>query len=283
MKTKVHVNNEYGRLRSVLLNLPLPNISHVDPKKAMYTYSPNYLKVIQEFAAYAELLEDLGVEVHLGWDMEGEHPNWVYTKDLAFVYGHMIIVGNPKWSVRHGEQHTLYGVLLSMGLHNNVVRLPDNITMEGADIAWLRPARVLLASVGNRTSRKFIPWFRENISKDISWATVKAHPEGVPQHLQGTFRIVDEDLIFWRPAVQDDNQCFPDAVEVPDTYEVTIRYAMNFVQIGPREIVMPTGCPDTKKFYEYWGVRVHTTPMDEISKMAGAMACMTLPLWRDNV
>ena len=37
----------------------------------------------------------------------------------------------------------------------------------------------------------------------------------------------------------------------------------------------------TKRFYEAKGLKVHETPTQEISMMAGSLACMTLPLKRD--
>ena len=45
---------------------------------------------------------------------------------------------------------------------------------------------------------------------------------------------------------------------------------------------MPAGNPFTKRIYETNGITVHETPTQEISMMAGSLACMTLPLKRSN-
>ena len=59
-------------------------------------------------------------------------------------------------------------------------------------------------------------------------------------------------------------------------------YSCNVVTVGPKEIIMPAGNPKTKKLYESHGIKVHETTTNEISIMAGSLACMTLPLTRDR-
>ena len=77
------------------------------------------------------------------------------------------------------------------------------------------------------------------------------------------------------------HKSFKNSITLTEDSEVVNGYACNVVTIGPNEIVMPSGNPMTKRFYETQGLKVHETPTQEISMMAGSLACMTLPIKRD--
>jgi N-dimethylarginine dimethylaminohydrolase len=71
-------------------------------------------------------------------------------------------------------------------------------------------------------------------------------------------------------------------VFLPDDHEALSGFALNFVVLGPREIVMPAGNPDTRAFYEDLGILCHAVEVDEIGKAAGSIGCMTGVLERDR-
>jgi arginine deiminase len=62
---------------------------------------------------------------------------------------------------------------------------------------------------------------------------------------------------------------------VPLTDELLFGSAFNFVCLGPREILMPAGNPETQTYYESLGIKCHTVNVGELRKAAGAIGCLT--------
>ena len=95
--------------------------------------------------------------------------------------------------------------------------------------------------------------------------------------------IVDNDTIISRTNLNKHSvhKSFKKVIHLNEDSETVNGYACNVVTIGPKEIIMPAGNPFTKRHYEDNGLIVHETPTQEISMMAGSLACMTLPIKRD--
>jgi arginine deiminase len=57
--------------------------------------------------------------------------------------------------------------------------------------------------------------------------------------------------------------------------------ALNFVTLGPRQILMPAGNPITQAFLEDAGINCQTVEVDELIKAAGGIGCLTGILQRE--
>jgi N-dimethylarginine dimethylaminohydrolase len=187
-------------------------------------------------------------------------------------------MANPKYRIRKGEQFNALTTIRRHGYVGQVLELPINITMEGADFFWINEKEVLI-SVGNRTSDLFAETF-QCLYPDIKVRTVAAAAEGIPQHILGGAHIVDKDTVIQRKAIIKHDLGFKNVIELEETDEVVNGYAMNIVTIGPMEIIMPSGNPKTKAIYEANGIKVHESPGVEYGKMGGCFACATLPIKR---
>jgi N-dimethylarginine dimethylaminohydrolase len=106
-------------------------------------------------------------------------------------------------------------------------------------------------------------------------------------HLMGMLRIVDRDLALAWPTrfvhrgVEALKQRGFRVAFIPDEAEAVHGMALNFVALGPREILMATGNPITQTFYESLGIVCHTVAVDELAKAAGAIGCLTGVLERE--
>jgi N-dimethylarginine dimethylaminohydrolase len=49
---------------------------------------------------------------------------------------------------------------------------------------------------------------------------------------------------------------------------------MNWVCLGPNEVLMPAGCPDTQARLRAAGVEVYETDVSEYLKAGGALGCL---------
>ena len=284
------INNEYGRLREVILHKPRPEeLTVVSPEKAMYAtqaYTPEYYSVLQEFNEYVILLESLGVKVHVDdFDHPNVCPNNIFMRDIGAVIGDTLVIGTPAYDIRKPEVENFKNFLAKSGLQDSmpILELNGDTTFEGADLFVLDNKEVLVA-VGNRTNIRAFDRLKQHFSrKGWTFTMIPALPEGIPQHLLGGKHIINKDRIISRSQLNTNelHTSLTDVVHLKEEPEVITGYACNVVTIGPDEIIMPAGNPQTKRFYEQNGITVHETPTQEISVMAGSLACMTLPLKRD--
>jgi len=285
-EVKIGCTNEYSKLEAVALHIPRRKEVLVnDPKEVMFKEVPNYEKLIYEIDAYRKLLKSLDITVYddamfKDADMYGPFSNLVYMRDLGVVTPDRLILANPKYKIRKGEQEIMLATMRRNGFVGGYLDLPSNVTMEGADFFWISEDEVLI-SVGNRTSPEFAEIFSK-LYPNINVRTVTAAPEGIPQHILGGAHIVDKDVIIQRKAIVKHDLGFKNVIELEETDEVVNGYAMNIVTVGPMEIIMPSGNPNTKAIYESHGIKVHETPCFELGKMGGAIACASLILKRDN-
>ena len=103
----------------------------------------------------------------------------------------------------------------------------------------------------------------------------------------GTLRIVDRDLAMAWPGrfghrdLEALHERGYQTVLIPDEQEALIGSVLNFVTLGPRQILMPAHNPVTRAFYEGLGIVCHTVQVDELKKAAGAIGCLTGVLQRD--
>lgn len=279
-------NDEYSKLESVAIHIPrYKEVVVTDPSSVMFKSTPNYEKLLHEIDEYRKLLKSLGIKVYddvhfKDADIYGPFHNLVYMRDLAVVAPDRLILANPKYDVRKGEQEIMLATLRRNGYTGGYLDLPDDVTMEGADFFWINKNEVII-SVGNRTSIEFAELFSKLYPK-INVRTVEAAPEGIPQHILGGAHIVDKDTIIQRKAIVKHDLGFKNVIELEETDEVVNGYAMNIVTVGPMEIIMPAGNPNTKAIYESHGIKVHETPCFELGKMGGAIACGTLPIKRER-
>jgi N-dimethylarginine dimethylaminohydrolase len=278
-------SNEYDRLESVMLHIPRRHeIEYFDPKKVMYKSIPNYEKLLEEVDAYRTKLISLGIQVYDDlYFHETEYkpfPNQIFMRDLAVIMPDSIILANPKYDIRKGEEKNLLSTLRHWGYSGRVIQLASSATMEGADFFWVSENEVII-SVGNRTNDDFITSFKF-FYPNIKVTTVAAAAEGIPQHILGGAHIVDKDTIIQRRSIVKHDLGFKNIVSLEETDEVVNGYAMNILTLGPKEIIMPSGNPETKAIYENHGIKVHESPAIELGKMAGAFACMTLPIKRSS-
>jgi len=256
------------------------------PEDAMYasTTAPDYWKVTQEFNEYVHKLEQLGVEVIVTENDDNICPNNIFMRDIAAVIGEYIVVGNPAYDIRKPEVENFIQGLNNVKMPQQVIRLSTKTTLEGADV-FVLPHKTIIVSVGNRTNIIAYNQLKAFFSRK-GWTVnmIAAQPEGVPQHILGAKHIVSQDTLISRNHVNNSNihSSFDNVIALTENDEVCDGYAMNVVTLGPNEIIMPSGNPVTKKLYESHGLIVHETPTREISKMAGSLACMTLPLERER-
>ena len=281
------IDSEWAPLRSVLLHRPGEELDAVDaPDSVHMLKTPVLASVCQQHDAIAQALRQHDVIVHYVNPIETPPPNQIFIADLLFMTPEGAILGRPASTVRAGEERRVARRLADLGIP--ILRSIRGMgTFEGADAAWLDERTVLVAT-GLRTNQEGA----NQVTKTLSEMGVDVIQVGLPfgsMHLMGELRFIADDLAIVRhgrtpfAAVQALRERGYTVLFTPDADEVVAGSALNFVTLGPRQILMSAGNPITQEFLEVAGITCVVVETDEITKAAGGIGCMTGVLEREMV
>jgi N-dimethylarginine dimethylaminohydrolase len=279
-------NSEWMPLKSVLLHRPGNELMHhTDPDKVQMLESIDLARLQTQHDTLAQAYRDAGVVVHYVAPAETPPPNLMFVADLMFMTPEGAILARPASSVRAGEERFIASRLAALGMP--ILRsIHGRATFEGADAMWLTSEGVFVAD-GLRTN----PAGRMQIETVLAELGVRTIPVGLPygiMHLMGVLRIVDRDLAIAWPgrapfaAVRTLRENGYRVEFLPDAQEAVQGFALNFVTLGPRRILMSAGNPITQRFYEKLGIECHSIQVDELIKAAGGIGCLTGVLERSG-
>ena len=279
-------DSEWLPLKSVLLHRPGRELEAIpgDPTDSLMLdeLDPNAIPIQHD--QLAQVYRSHGVAVSYVQPPTLPPPNQLFAADLFVMTPEGAILGRPASAVRAGEEQWVARALSELGIP--ILRsVWGEGTFEGADLMWLGSDTALLAE-GLRTNAQGAAQVRATL-QDLGIKTVSTHLPPGTMHLMGQLRIVDRDLaIGWRNRLPEDAVSALDSagfqvVFLPDESEARRGFALNFVVLGPREILMPGGNTKTQTFYEELGITCRTVEVGEIGKAAGSIGCLTGVLWRE--
>lgn len=278
--------NEWGPLKKVLLHQPgaeLQAAREPDAVQMLVTLDEHKARLQHESLARAYVRA--GVTVHYVDPNATAPPNQMFVADLLFMTPEGAILARPASTVRAGEERWVARRLADLGIPI-LKSVRGYGTFEGADAAWIDASSVLLGR-GLRTNADGAA----QVTAQLQEIGVRVIPIDLPwgtMHLMGMLRLVDRDLALAWPrrlahaAVKTLNDHGYAVHFIPDEAEAVQGFALNFVTLGPRKILMPGGNPVTQRFYENLGITCVTIEIDELAKAAGAIGCLTGILEREK-
>jgi N-dimethylarginine dimethylaminohydrolase len=281
-----YCNSEYRPLRSVLLSVPSPEIEKVDePGKALYSKIIDYDILKKEYDKLVKVYKKLKIKVNFInvkkiADTDPRYKfNLMFVRDLFFMTPKGAILSRMSSEIRRDEVR-----YAERALKNIKVPIIGSIqgegTLEGADALWVNEKLVLLG-VGNRTNTKGFLSLKKELRRQGAQCVPVPVPGGV-LHLLGALQFVDSGLALVRTELVDikiidllkKNRIR--IIAIPENREVRAKYAMNFVTVAPKRIIMPADCPRTKRIYENSGIKIiaeiRTT---QLNNGGGGIACAT--------
>jgi arginine deiminase len=279
------VTAEWSPLKAVLLHRPGTELgASLDPNTAQMLEPLDVRRAQSQHDALAQAYREAGIQVHYVEPVSTPPPNLMFVADLMFMAPEGAIVGRPASTVRAGEERLVARRLADLGIP--ILRsVRGTGTFEGADAAWIDPGTVLLGR-GLRTNAVGAAQVAgtlqemgvEVIQVDLPYGTM---------HLMGQLRFADRDLAVGWPkrlpyaAVEALRARGYTVLFLPDEAEALHGMALNFVTLGPRQILMAAGNPVTQAFYEEVGITCRTVEVDELMKAAGSIGCLTGILQRE--
>ncbi|GAB4164827.1 MAG: hypothetical protein Fur0021_40390 [Candidatus Promineifilaceae bacterium] len=278
------VSNEWHPLRAVLLHQPgaeWDNLPDADAAQMLTLPAPAIARA--QHQALAAAYAAAGITVHHIQPSQTPPPNLLFAADLFFMTPEGAIVGRPASTVRAGEERWVARRLADLGVPILRAVRGDGV-FEGADAMWLDTQTVLLG-LGRRTNAAAAAQLAATLAElGVSVIQTQLPPDAM--HLMGQLRLVDGDLALAWPHRLSANAVAAlrargyQIAFIPDEMEAAQRGALNVVTLAPRQVLMPTNCPRTQQFYEAHDIACHTTPVSELLKAAGGIACLTGILWR---
>lgn len=278
-------STEWATLKSVLLHKPGSELTaSADPNSIQMLDVLNVARAQKQHEAITRAYKEVGVTVHYLNPIEKPTPNQMFMADLMFMTPEGVILVRPASEVRAGEERQIARRLADLGIP--ILRsIGGRGTFEGADAMWLDPETVILGR-GLRTNADGSSQVT-NILHEIGIDVIQVDLPFGSMHLMGMLRIADENLaIVWpnrlvHAGVEALRERGYQVAFLPDEQEARTGSPLNFVTLGPRQILMAAGNPVTQSFYEDLGIRCHAIAVDELSKAAGAIGCLTAILERE--
>jgi arginine deiminase len=278
------IATEWSPLRAILLHRPGPETETADPNASQMLAQLNVPQAQAQHDAMAAAFERAGVAVHYVDPPLTGPPNLMFVADLLFMTPEGCILGRPASTVRAGEERWIARRLSELGIP--ILRsVRGTGTFEGADAAWIDPRTVLLAT-GLRTNVEGAA----QVTRTLQEMGVEVIHAGLPygaMHLMGTLRFPDRDLAIAWPgrvpfvAVRALQERGYEVLFAPDEAELKRGMALNFVTLGPREVLMPAGNPISQAFFEDAGITCRAVEANELVKAAGGIGCLTGILERE--
>ena len=279
------VDTEWLPLKSVLLHRPGAELEGLAEPNAVQMLAPvDASRVAAQHDGLAQAYREAGVVVHYIEPNVPPSPNQMLVADLMFMTPEGAIVGRPASTVRAGEERWVARRLSDLGIPI-LCSVRGRGTFEGADAAWIGPEAVLL-STGLRTNAEGA----DQVAGLLEEMGVEVVRVGLPygaMHLMGQVRLADRDLAIGWPgrvpyaAVEALRERGYTVLMLPDLGEALNSFALNFVALAPRRILLAAGNAVTQGFYEEAGITCHTVEIDELLKAAGGMGCLTGILERE--
>jgi N-dimethylarginine dimethylaminohydrolase len=278
--------SEVAPLRTVMISRPPDSIAKVsNPQAQLMTDSVDLAQLRAETEAVAEAYLSHGVAVRLACPPPDASPNVIFQRDLFLVTEQGAVLGRTASRQRAGEERHAAVALAEAGIPIlHTVR--GNATFEGADALWADD-HTLVVGCGFRTNEEgFRAVERVLTEQEVDVVPVPLGP-GV-QHLLGAVVFVDHRRALVRRSALNEPlrevlwAREHELLEFEDDDEVVHRRSLNVVVLEPGKVLMPDGCPRTRRRLEAAGIEVHTARVGEYVKAAGALGCLTGILHRDT-
>lgn len=283
-----YCDSEVGKLRSVLMHRPGPEIDAVtDPFKFRFKALMDCEKARAQHDALAEVYSSNGVSVHYVEEARVDRPNSLFMRDQVLMTPEGAIVCRPAMEVRRGEERYAAEALGLLGVPI-IKTISGEGIFEGACLLWVDRKTVILGTGCRANAAGACQVERELRDMGVERVFHFQIPYG-HAHLDGIMNFPDRKKVMIFPWEVPYDVCKPlldmgfTIIENPHVEEVEQTFGLNFVALEPGKIVMPSGNPKTKALLEKSGIECIEVDVTEIIKGWGAIHCMTAFLKRDPV
>jgi arginine deiminase len=256
-------------------------------RNLVYLSAPDFDRAVAEYDRFAALLARFDFEIHFAPLDAATGLDSIYMHDPLVISNRGAILGMSGKEARIPEAEAAAGYLRALEVPI-LGRITGSGKLEGGDILWV-DERTLAVGQGFRTNAEGL----RQLAGLLGDLVDEVIPVPLPYwtgprdclHLMSFISIVDRNLavVYSRLMPVPFREWLLDRdfqlVEVPDEEYATM--ACNVLAVAPRQCVMLSGNPITKKRLEQAGAQVWTYEGKDICiKGAGGPTCLTRPILR---
>ncbi|MCO6051199.1 arginine deiminase family protein [Mesorhizobium sp. RP14(2022)] len=294
------IDNDVGRIRSILVHRPGPEMAVIDPNKRIaeigsfgdpeqgwYFQSdtpPDVPAMQSQHDGLTQALEAEGIEVFHVEGVEKGRLKSCYTRDPLIMVKGGAIVCRMGARIRRGEELPITRTLARLGIP--ILRtISGTGVMEGGSFAWINEKTAAIG-VGVRVNREGAEQVGEVLKRQgVELLIVEL--TGYDIHIDVSFLMIDKDLALVNPFglpfsfMEDLKARGVQLVEIDPADDPWIN---NSLAIAPGRLLMPEGASNrTLDRLASHGVTWTTLPYAAMQKNGGGIHCSTTPLRRDPV
>jgi N-dimethylarginine dimethylaminohydrolase len=294
------VDNDVGRIRSVLVHRPGEEMKVVDPSKRIESIGsfgdlekgwyfqsdtvPPVAEMQAQHDALVAALKSHGVEIHVVEGVDGGRLKSCYTRDPLIMVKGGAIVNRMGTRVRRGEELSITRTLAKIGVP--ILRtLSGSAVMEGGSFAWINP-KTCVIGCGIRVNREGAEQVGE-VLKRQGVELLIIDLVGYDIHIDAAFQMVDKDLAIVDPFGLPYSFLEKLKELKVRTIEITPadnKWIVNSLAVAPGELIMPEGATNrTLDQMAKHGLRWTTLAYDKMQLNGGGIHCSTTPLIRDSL
>ena len=292
------VNNDVGRIRSILMHRPGAEMNIVDPtkridsigsfgdlEKGWYFQSDTLPPVATMQAQHDGLVAALkarGVEVNFVDGVDGGRLKSCYTRDPLIMVNGGAIVSRMGARIRRGEELAITRTLARLGIP--ILRtLSGTALMEGGSFAWINPKTAVIGC-GIRVNREGADQVAE-VLKRQGVELLAIDLVGYDIHIDGSFQMIDHDLALVDPFGLPFSFLEKLKALKIRTIEITPadnKWIINSLAVAPGELIMPEGATNrTLDLLAKHNISWSIIDYAAMQLNGGGIHCSTTPLIRD--
>ena len=286
---KFGAQNMFSELKSVLINVPLKDMSNVDCKKWHYEQPLDQNKIEKNFFSFSNLLKSFGSEIYY-LDQQDKYYDSVFPHDPSLVTKHGAIILNMGKKLRKHEPrlHKKFYESINIPILGEI-NSPG--TVEGGDCLWI-DEKTLVVGKGFRTNHSGIDQLKGILNtygiKVIGFDLPYFHGPDACLHLMSLISILDYNLaIVYKPFFPVELLKFLeskgfDCIDIPKKdFLDSNGLAINILALSSRNIIMLEGFSKTETILKKMGCDIQTFDGNELCvKAEGGPTCLTRPIYR---
>jgi len=292
------VNNDVGRIRSILVHRPGAEMAVVDPAKRIESIGsfgdldagwyfqsdevPPVERMRAQHDALTATLTARGIEVHHVDGVGNGRLKSCYTRDPLIMVNGGAIVCRMGTRVRRGEELATTRTLARLGIP--ILRtLSGSALMEGGSFAWINPKTAVIGC-GIRVNREGAAQIGEVLARQ-GVELIVIDLTGYDIHIDGSFLMIDRDLALIDPTglpysfIGRLKELGIRTIEITPSDD---KWIVNSLAVAPGELLMPPGASsETCDTLSRHGITWTVLSYGAMQLNGGGIHCSTTPLIRD--